>query len=160
MTHNRKPCAVLFLEADYNALTLEAYSKARVITERLKNGRYPFSCIFCKEIHKNKNMTSYHTMFNLCKVYKEPAALKMYPTWEKSDHGELNKIVEKYERAFQQNMLSKPSASSKRKAEDVLQLPIAKHRKLPASLVPKSQGEPPCKISRFAVKPVPLYMKF
>ena len=31
----------LFLEADYDALTFEAYSKAIVTTERLKNGIYP-----------------------------------------------------------------------------------------------------------------------
>ena len=84
MTHNRKPCVALIMEAEYDALTLEAYWEARVTTERLKNGRYPFSCIFCKEIHKNKNMTSYHRMFNPCKMFKEPAPLKMYPTWEKS----------------------------------------------------------------------------
>jgi hypothetical protein len=41
-----------------------------------------FSCTFCKELHKDKNMTSYHRIFNLCKVYKEPVALKMYPLEE------------------------------------------------------------------------------
>ena len=83
----------LFLKADYDALTFEAYSKAIVTTERLKNGMYPFSCIICKEIHKDKNMTSYHRIFNLCKVHKEPIALKIYPTWEKSDYGVLIRIA-------------------------------------------------------------------
>ena len=57
-------------------------------------------------------------------------------------------------------MLSKPSASSKRKVEDVLQVPSVKHRKLPTNVVPKRQGEPLCKISWFAVKHVPLHVKF
>ena len=127
MTHNRKPCAALFLEEDYDRLTLECYSKARVTTERLKNGRFPFSCIFCKEIHKDKNMTSYHRMFNLCKVYKDPHALKMYPTWEKSDHGELNRIAKKYGRVFQQHIAPKSSTGRTRKAEDVLPQPSAKY---------------------------------
>ena len=39
MTYNRKPCAALFLESEYDALILEAYSEARVNTEKLKNGR-------------------------------------------------------------------------------------------------------------------------
>ena len=104
----RKPCATLFLEAEYDALILEAYLESRVTTQRLKNGRYPFSCIFCKEIHKDKNMTSYHRMFNLCKVYKEPAVLKMYPTWEKSDHAELNKIAKKYGKFSRSASLQSP----------------------------------------------------
>ena len=120
MTYNRKPCAALFLESEYDALILEAYSKSRVTTERRNNGRYPFSCIFCKEIHKDKNMTSYHRMFNLCKVYKEPVALKMYPTWEKSDHAELNRVAKKYGKIFALNVPTKPSGCPKRKADDVL----------------------------------------
>lgn len=105
-------------------------------------------------------MTSYHRIFNLCKVYKEPIALKIYPTWEKSDHGVLIRIAKKYRRAFQQNMLSKPSAGSKMKVEDVLQVPSAKHCKLSTSVVSKPQGEPLCKISWSAVKHVPLHVKF
>ena len=125
MTYNRKPCAALFLEPEYDALILEAYSKSRVTTERLKNGRYLFSCIFCKEIHKDKNMTSYHRMFNLCKVYKEHVALKMYLTWEKkSDHGELHMITKKYGKVFVINMPPKPSAPLKRTAEDYCYPPV------------------------------------
>ena len=160
MTHNRKPCAALFLEEDYDALTLEAYSEARVTTERLKNGRFPFSCIYCKEIHKDKNMTSYHRMFNLCKVYKGPAPLKMYPTWEKSDHGELSRIAKKHGKVFQQVMPSKSSVGSKRKSAGVFPLPNAKHRKIPASPAHKPQAELPCKTSRSAVKPVLLRVQF
>ena len=66
----------------------------------MKNDRYPFSCIFCKELHNDKNMTSYHRMFNLCKVYKKHVALKMYLTWEKNDHNELNMIAKKYGRIY------------------------------------------------------------
>ena len=42
MTHNRKPCAILFLEAEYEALTLEAYSESRVIIIRLIMGGIHF----------------------------------------------------------------------------------------------------------------------
>ena len=148
MTYNRKPCAALFLESKYEALILEAYSESRITTERLKNGRYPFSCTFCKEIHKDKNMTSYHRMFNLCKVYKELVALKMYPTWEKSDHGKLNMIARKYGKIYQQNVISKPSADPKREREDVLHLPNSKRRKIRTTAAPKPQQEVPCRVSR------------
>ena len=151
MTYNRKPCAALFLEGEYDALILEAYSEARVNTEKLKNGRYPFSCTFCKEIHKDKNMTSYHRMFNLCKVYKGVGALKMYPTWEKSDHGELNRVAKKYGKFFQQNVLCKLSAAHKRDSEDDLHLSSLKRRKLTSTTAPKPQIEVPCKMSRSRV---------
>ena len=59
-------------------------------------------------------------MFNLCKVYKEPATLKMYPTWEKSDHAELNRVAKKYGKIFALNVPTKPSGCPKRKADDVL----------------------------------------
>ena len=160
MTYNRKPCAALFLEAEYDSLILEAYSESRVTTERLKNGRYPFSCIFCKEIHKDKNMTSYHRMFNLCKVYKQPAALKMYPTWEKSDHAELNRVAKKYGKVFAFSIPTKPSAGPKRKAEDVLQTPRDKRRHFTSSAACKSQVEGPCKVSRSRASPKPMRVKF
>ena len=160
MTHNRKPCAALFLEEEYDRLTLECYSKAKVTTERLKNGRFPFSCIFCKEIHKDKNMTSYHRMFNLCKVYKDPHALKMYPTWEKSDHGELNRIAKKYGKVFQQHIAPKSPTRRTRKAEDVLPQPSAKHRKVRAISAPNPHVLPPCKTSRSAVKSKSLHVSF
>jgi hypothetical protein len=151
MTYNRKPCAALFLESEYEALILEAYSESRVTTERLRNGRYPFSCTFCKEVHKDKNMTSYHRMFNLCKVYKGPAALKMYPTWEKSDHGELNRIARKYGKVFQCNTISKPSANLKREPDDVLHLSTSKRRKIQSTAAPKPLQDAPCKVSRSTV---------
>ena len=160
MTYNRKPCAALFLEAEYDALILEAYSKSRVTTERLRNGKYLFSCIFCKEIHKDKNMTSYHRMFNLCKVYKEPAALKMYPTWEKSDHAELNRVAKKYGHDFALAMPPKSFAGLKRKADVVIQSPCDKRRHSAASAAnsPRSQG--PCMVSRSRVSPKPLRVEF
>ena len=160
MTYNRKPCVALFLEAEYDALIIEAYSESRVTTEKLKNGRYPFSCIFCKEIHKDKNMTSYHRMFNLCKVYQEPAALKMYPTWEKSDHAELNRVAKKHGRVFALNMPTQPSAGAKRKSEDVLQSPPSKRRHISHSAAPKQQLEGPCRQSRSRVSPKPMHVKF
>ena len=80
MTHNRRACATIFLEAEYDDLTIEAYSQPRVTIKRSKNGMFPFSCLFCKVIQKYKNMISYHRMFRLCKVYKGFAPLKIYPT--------------------------------------------------------------------------------
>ena len=147
MTYNRKQCAALFLEADYDPQILEAYSQSRVTTERRKNGRYPFSCIFCKEIHKDKNMTSYHRMFNLCKVYKEPAALKMYPTWDKSDHAELNRVAKKYGRVFAVNMPPTPSVVQKRKADEVLQPPPSKRCQFPVPPATNTPSEGLCRTS-------------
>lgn len=54
MTHNIKPHPIIFLEAEYDAHMLKVYWEARVITTRLKNNEYSFSCMFCKEIHKDK----------------------------------------------------------------------------------------------------------
>ena len=160
MTYNRKACVTLFLEAEYDSLILEAYSESRVTTEKRKNGRYPFSCIFCKEIHKDKNMTSYHRMFNLCKMYKKPTALKMYPTWEKSDHVELNRVAKKYGRVFALNMPTKPYVVRKRKCEDVLQSPPSKRRHIANSVAPKQQLEGLCKISQSRVSPKRMHLKF
>ena len=147
MTYNRKPCAALFLESEYEALILEAYSQSRVTTDRLKNGRYPFSCTFCKELHKDKNMTSYHRMFNLCKVYKDPVALKMYPTWEKSDHGELNRVARKYGKVFQCNAIPKPATNLKRESDDAVHLSTSKRQKISSTAATKV----PCKVSRSVV---------
>ena len=160
MTYNRKPCAALFLEPEYDALILEAYSKSRVTTQKLRNGRYPFSCVFCKEIHKDKNMTSYHRMFNLCKVYKEPAALKMYPTWDKNDHAELNRVAKKYGQNFALSMPPKPSAAPKRKADDVIQTPREKrhHSAGSAANTPRSQG--PCMVSRSRDSQIVMHVEF
>ena len=160
MTYNRKQCAALFLEADYDALILEAYSQSRVTTERRKNGRFPFSCIFCKEIHKDKNMTSYHRMFNLCKVYKEPAALKMYPTWDKSDHAELNRVAKKHGRVFAVNMPPTPSVVQKRKADEVLQPPPSKRCQFPVPPATNTPSEGLCRTSRTRLSPKELHVKF
>ena len=151
MTYNRKPCAALFLEYEYEALIHEAYSESRVTTKMLKNGRYFFSCTFCKKLHKDKNMTSYHRMFNICKVYKEPVALKMYPTWEKSDHGELNKIAKKYGNFFPCNTISKPFANPKREPDNVVHLSTSNRRKIATTAVPKPRQEVPYKVSRSRV---------
>ena len=159
MTYNRKPCATLFLEAEYDALILEAYSKSRVITKRLKNGKYLFSCIFCKEIHKDKNITSYHKMFDLCKVYKEPAALKMYPTWEKNDHAELNRVAKKYGRDFSLTMPPKPSAGAKRKVDAVLHSPRDKRRHFTVSVANNPRPQTSCKISRSRVSSKSLHVE-
>lgn len=148
MTHNRRQCAALFLETEYDELTIEAYSQSRVTTERLKNGRFPFSCIHCKVVQKDKNMISYHRMFNLCSQYKGIAALKMYPTWEKSDHGELSRIAKKYGKDFNQTTLAKPAAGSKRKAAEDIEVPIEKRRPLASTPAPTTQLKELCRISR------------
>ena len=76
MTHNKKPLATLLLEEEYETLTFETYWEST----RLKNKNDQFYVYFVKNIYRNKNMTSYHRMFNLYEVYKEFALLKMYPT--------------------------------------------------------------------------------
>lgn len=92
MTYNMKPCIALFLEAEYEALTVEDYWKSRLITTRLDNERYLFSCIHYNKTHLSKNMTFYHRVFNLCNVYKGPGVLKMYPVWEKSNLPNYNYV--------------------------------------------------------------------
>ena len=63
---------------------------------KLANARYIFKYIHCKESHKDKNTVSYHRMFNLCKRYTGEKLVKMYPTWEPSNHGEKQSIANKY----------------------------------------------------------------
>jgi hypothetical protein len=45
---------------------------------------------------KDKNIVSYHRMFNFSKMYKGSKPLKMYPTWEPSEYIEKSMIVAKY----------------------------------------------------------------
>lgn len=94
MSHNWKQCVALYLE-EYEELVLECYWTARS-KEKMVNNRHRFFCIHCKESHKDKNTTSYHRMFRLCPVYKGTKALKMYPTWDKSEQGEKQRIGLKY----------------------------------------------------------------
>ena len=81
MKQNRKDCAVLFEEGEYEQAVLEAYWQSRSKV-KMPNNMYHFLCIHCKASHKDKNTVSYHRMFNLYKVYKGNKPLKMYPTWE------------------------------------------------------------------------------
>ena len=96
MKQNRKNCAAIYCEEEYEKLVLEAYWQARAKT-KMANNRYPFFCIFCKESYKDKNTLSFHRMFNLCKGYTGQQPLKMYPTWEPSNHEEKVRILTKYE---------------------------------------------------------------
>ena len=98
MKQNRKTCAVLFEEFEYEQAVLEAYWQAKGKI-KLSNNRFPFHCIYCKTSLKDKNTVSYHRMFNLCKEYKGSKPLKMYPTWEPSEHGEKARIAAKYGKA-------------------------------------------------------------
>jgi hypothetical protein len=100
MTHNIKSCIALFLEEEYEALTVEVYWESKVITTRVNNDMHPFTCIHCRETYLSKNMKSYHRMFNYYKVYKEIVVLKMYPTWENSNSGELHMITNKYGKIY------------------------------------------------------------
>ena len=101
-------------------------------------------------------MISYHMMFNLCKMYKGFSALKMYPTWEKSDHGELSKIAKKYGKDFNHITFANPSGGSKRMAADDIKVSTTKRRTVATYAAPTAQVEALCKISRSAVNTVPL----
>ena len=141
MKQNRKPCAVLFEEEEYEQAVIEAYyqSKEKV---KLPNNRYPFSCIHCKTSHKDKNTVSYHRMFNLCKVYKGDKPLKMYPTWEPSEHGEKARIAAKY------GKVSSPPNSSVASPIDlppVLDLDAKPSRKRALNRVSAEHSPPPKK---------------
>ena len=111
MSHNRKQCVALYLEDEYEQLVLECYWTARA---RVKgpNNRYRFSCIHCQESHKDKNTTSYHRMFKLCRVY-EGKPLKMYPTWDKSEQGEKCRIGLKFGKRNSPPMSSTPSPATR-----------------------------------------------
>lgn len=98
MKQNRKNCAAIYLEDEYDKLVLEAYWQARD-KNKMSNNRYRFNCIYCNESHKDKNTVSYHRMFNLCKSYRGQKPLKMYPTWEPSNHGEKHRIAAKFGKA-------------------------------------------------------------
>ena len=147
MKQNRKPCAVLFEENEYEEAVIEAYYKSK---EKVKmpNNRYPFACIHCKTSHKDKNTVSYHRMFNLCKVYKGDKPLKMYPTWEPSEHGEKARIAEKY------GKVSSPppsSVASPTEQPSFLELEAKPSRK--RTLAIKSSGlSPPTKKRILSVK--------
>jgi len=60
-------------------------------------------------------MTSYHRVFNLYNMYKGPVSLKMYPTMEKSDWGEFNRIIQKYMKVYEQNKICRYIAYLKKK---------------------------------------------
>jgi hypothetical protein len=104
MKQNRKNCAAIYCDEEYEKLVLEAYWQAKAET-KMANNRYRFTCIHCKESHKDKSTLSYHRMFNLCKGYMGEQPLKMYPTWEPSDHKEKARIAAKY------GKVSSPTAS-------------------------------------------------
>jgi hypothetical protein len=95
MKQNRKNCVAIYTEEEYEELVVEAYWEAR---DKIKmaNNRYMFNCIYCRESHKDKNIVSYHRMFNLCRAYHGEKPLKMYPTWEPSNHGEKQRIAAKF----------------------------------------------------------------
>lgn len=90
MTHNRKPCVILYLEDEYKQLVLECHKKAKA-KEKVGNNRYRFSCIHYNMSFKDKNIISYHIMFKLCPMYKGTKLLKMYPTWDTSDQKKMDK---------------------------------------------------------------------
>lgn len=62
-------------------------------------------------------------MFNLCKLYKKHAMVKMYPTWENDNHGEFHKIVDKYGKVYQSDIVCKPPTSMKKKVAYAIQFP-------------------------------------
>ena len=140
MKQNRKDCAVLFEEGEYEQAVLEAYWRSRSKV-KMPNNRYPFLCIHCKASHKDKNTVSYHRMFNLCKVYKGDKPLKMYPTWEPSEHGEKARIATKF------GKVSSPphsSVASHKELPPPLDLDVQPFRKR-TLLVKYAEHEPPLK---------------
>jgi hypothetical protein len=160
MTHNMKSWITLFLEPYYETLTVECYWESRVLTTRLDNGRHRFSCEHYKETHLSKNMTFYQRMFNQYKVYKESVALKMYPTWEKSNPGELHMIAKKFGKVYQSNIVSKPHAHVKRKTTDDLEFPPLKHHNLAVKSGPKPLRSPTRSKPRLRAKAVIQCVKF
>ena len=95
MKQNRKNCAAMYCEKEYEDLVLEAYWQARD-RNKMANNRYRFTCIYCNESQNDRNTISYHRMFNLCKSYTGEKPLKMYPTREPSCNGEKQMIAAKY----------------------------------------------------------------
>jgi hypothetical protein len=112
MIHNRKQCIALYLEEEYEQLVLECYWTARARV-KMPNNRYRFTCIHCKETHKDKNTTSYHRMFKLCRVYEGSKPLKMYPTWDKSEQGEKQRIGLKFGKRDSPPTSSTPSPATR-----------------------------------------------
>ena len=112
MIHNRKQCIALYLEEEYEQLVLECYWTARAKV-KMPNNRYRFICIHCKESLKDKNTTSYHRMFQLCRVYEGTKPLKMYPTWDKSEQGEKQRIGLKFGKRDSPPTSSSPSPATR-----------------------------------------------
>ena len=147
MKQNRRTCAAIYCEEEYERLVIEAYWQSRSKT-MMANNRYKFECIHCKESHKDKNTVSYHRMFNLCKVYKGEEPLKMYPTWEPSEHGEKARIALKYGKVSSPTTHTAPQSQKIPPPLD-LAVPSAKKRRLPVRTV---EHAPPTKKRILAVK--------
>ena len=182
MKQNRKICAAIYLEEEYEDLVLEAYWQAWD-KNKMSNNRCRFTCIYCKESHKDKNIVSYHRMFNLCKSYKEEKPPKMYPTWEPSNHGEKHMIANKYRKVLSPHgshsqspstvpppleLESNPGGSASLATANAEHGVPSKKRKLPARApVPINGGRtctlsvdippssPPRKVYNIAVKAAP-----
>ena len=78
MKQNRKNCASIYIEEEYEDLVFEAYWQVK--DKKKMANMYMFICIHCKESQKDKNTVFYHRMFNLCKSYMGDKPLKIYPT--------------------------------------------------------------------------------
>jgi hypothetical protein len=145
---------------EYEVLTVETYWESRVITTRFDNGKHPFSYVHCKKTHLLKNMTSYHSMFNQCKVYKVTVVLKIYPTWEKSNPEELHIIAKKYEKVYHSSIVCKPSAPVKRKTTDNIEFHPPKQRNLAVKTILKPPKSPSWNKPRRRTKAVIQLVKF
>ena len=100
---NNKNYAAIYTKI-YKDLVLKAYWHAKD-NNKMANNKYMFTCIYCKELVKDKNMISYHRMFNLSKSYTGDKLQNMYPTWKPSNHGHKQRIASKYKK------ISSPNAS-------------------------------------------------
>jgi len=99
-------------------------------------------------------------MFNQCKVYKGSVALKMYPTWEKSNPAELHRIAKKFGKVYQSSISSKSLVHVKRKATEHLDLPPPKYCNLAVKAAPKPPRSPTRSKPRRRAKAVIKCVKF
>ena len=105
-------------------------------------------------------MTSYHKMFKLCKVYKGPEVLKICPTWEKNNRGELYKIAKKCKKVYQSSILCKPHAPMKKTATNAIEPLPLKNCNLIVNVAPKPPKSPSRSIPEQRVKYVVQCVKF
>ncbi len=79
MQQNRQHFVALYLEQEYEMLTLETHFDVKWPDIPTFGNMPSFQCKFCKIMFKDKNTLFYHKMMNLCLEYIGKELLKMYP---------------------------------------------------------------------------------